>query len=182
MQAWCQGLLLAALLMPLLPAQAQEAEPGGAAPMDFRALDQQAEALFDKFLVLGADVVAARHQSRHPVWGQLLVLGSVAPAENFHLETMQFSIDGESAASHRYSAAEIAALGQGGAQRLFEGDVMPGKRQLAVSWEGDAGSAEKPKRRLTWAFDSMGQRGVVEVHLAWNKKLARPEFTLRQWQ
>lgn len=160
------GLLLAA------PLWAQDAAP--------EPLLTEAGQLFGEVQDLAVEWEIARQQ---PSREQLLVLFSLRPDKRFELEAVQVKIDGDFAAFHEYSEAEIAALAEGGAHRLLMRRLPAGEHELVARWVGKARRVKEEElvRELRWRFRSGETRRVVELDLSQGEEQPAPRFSLREW-
>ncbi|VAX02766.1 hypothetical protein MNBD_GAMMA20-1554 [hydrothermal vent metagenome] len=159
------------------------AQEGGQEPTPATATTQllhEAGQLFGEIQELAVELEIARQP---PPRDQLLVLVSLLPDERFELEAVQVKINGDFAAFHEYSAAEIEALAKGGAHRLLLKRLPAGRHELVARWVGKAHKAKEEEmvREIRWAFRSGETRRVIELELSQGEEQSLPHFSLREW-
>jgi hypothetical protein len=145
-------------------------------------LDARSEALLTEVLELGAEMAVLDEQRHKPEMTQLLVLVSLPPMKGFQLDAVQLQLDGRPAAQHRYSAGELRALAQGGAQRLYWDSVRAGRHELTATVIGKHPVEPKYQRQASLTFISGAGRRVMEVGLAPGAKQAAPVMSLQEWK
>lgn len=123
-----QALLLVALTSAIAPAFAEDFNTAGA-----RSLDGQVQEIKSDVLGIAAELGNLEERLLYPSSTQVAVFVSIESDEEFRLDAIRVSIDGEQAAHHIYSFKELEALQKGGVQRLFTGNVPTGDHELEIT-------------------------------------------------
>jgi len=101
-----------------------------------QGLDEQVQEIKSDVLSIAAELDNLEEQLLYPSNTQLAVFVSIAEGDEFRLDSVQISIDGEAVAHHIYSFKELEALQKGGVQRIYTGNVPTGAHQLDVAIAG----------------------------------------------
>ena len=72
----------------------------------------------------------------YPSNTQMSVFVEIAPEEEFRLDAVQITINGDLATHHIYSFKELEALQKGGVQRIYTGNITTGEHQMDVIVSG----------------------------------------------
>ncbi len=132
---------LLCLLCLLLPVASTAAESSSV------TVDAQIQQLKSRALQLSAQLSRIEQQLLYPADTQLTVFLSMAGDAGLRLQSAWLAIDGQRVTTHIYTDAENRALLQGGIQRLYAGNVLPGERSL--QWHLRA--TDKTGQALQWS-------------------------------
>jgi hypothetical protein len=191
MKRLCAGWLLLALcfMAPMVlteTALAEDTAPAvagsGAAAESFQQLDADAEQILDEVLSLGADMAVLEEARELSPKTQLLVLVSVDPSSFFQLDSIELRVDDHPASFHQYNAEELAALAQGGSQRLFWDNIAAGRHQLTATLMGRVPKDPDFRREASTMIISGTGRRVVELRVATGKNQAFPDLSIKEWK
>ena len=122
------------ILLLLLPAAIAGAQDLSGAEM--RSLDGQVQEIKSDVLNIAAELNNLEERLLFPSNTQVSLFVSLAPRQDFRLDAVQVTINGELATHHIYSFNELEALQKGGVQRLFTGNVPTGDHQISVTVAG----------------------------------------------
>lgn len=128
-------LALAALLLagPALPVASGHAADGRAdAPI--QSLDQQVQEIKGEVLAIAAELDNLEERLLYPSDTQVAIF--VALDADLALDSARVSIDGEPVSHHVYTYKEVEALGKGGVQRIYTGNVATGEHRIEVELRG----------------------------------------------
>jgi hypothetical protein len=126
--------LLLLLLVASGPFGAAMAEELSASEM--QSLDGQVQEIKSDVLNIAAELNNLEERLLFPSNTQVSLFVSVAPEEDFRLDAVQVTINGELATHHIYSFKELEALQKGGVQRLYTGNIPTGNHQIGVTMAG----------------------------------------------
>lgn len=105
---------------------------------DLRSLDGQVQEIKSDVLEIASDLGNLEERLLYPTGTQIAVFVSLADKSDndFRLDAVHLQLDGEAVTHHIYRFEELEALGKGGVQRLFTGNVATGKHELVVTMTG----------------------------------------------
>lgn len=122
------------LLLFLLPvAVAGAGELSGA---EMRSLDGQVQEIKSDVLSIAAELNNLEERLLFPSNTQVSLFVALEPEEDFRLDAVQVTINGELATHHIYSFKELEALQKGGVQRLYTGNIPTGDHRIGVTVAG----------------------------------------------
>ena len=164
------------------PAAAQSSAPDNptddapaADTQQFRALEAETRRIKAEVLDLEAELAALENDIRYPAATRWTVFVTTDAEADDVLRVIELQVDGQTVASHEYSAKERSALADGGAHRLYLGNLSPGRHELAVRLgRGDKAPTPGP------SFIVDKQRGPQLLELRWqpgtNTELAHTSY------
>ncbi len=143
-------------------------------------LDEQIQSVKQQALHLSERLSRIEQQLLYPDSTQINLFVSLAPDVGVTLQAVRVDIDGERVATHVYDANENLALRKGGVQRLYTGNLIPGRH--AVQWQVQALDRDGGELRLRESLtldkgddavfvearivaDGPAQRGGVRIRL-----------------
>jgi hypothetical protein len=103
---------------------------------DLRSLDGQVQEIKSDVLNIASELNNLEERLLYPSNTQMSVFVEIAPEEEFRLDAVQITINGELATHHIYSFKELEALQKGGVQRIYTGNVTTGEHQIEVIVSG----------------------------------------------
>lgn len=119
--------IFAMLLLACVPGQSQELTA-----RESRSLDGQVQEIKSDVLDIAAELDNLEERLLYPSNTQLAVFVQLAEGEDFRLDGIRLTINGELATHHIYSFEEVDALKKGGVQRLYTGNVATGQHEVGV--------------------------------------------------
>jgi hypothetical protein len=119
---------------------------------EMRSLDEQVQEIKSDVLSIAAELSQLEEKLLYPSNTQLAVFVSLADDQEFRLDAVQVSINGELVAHYIYSFKELEALKNGGVQRIYTGNVPTGEHEIGVSVVGKLPSGKDYTNSGTFAF------------------------------
>lgn len=118
----------------------------------------------------------------HPANTQLAVYLSLDAKNYFVLDSVEVSIDGQTAASHLYSEQERQALKQGGIQRLYIGNLSAGPHKLTATLNGQGVNDHYFRKESTFSIHKTDDASQVELVVTAEAPSFEPKFKLKTWK
>ena len=103
---------------------------------DMRSLDGQVQEVKSDVLNIASELNNLEERLLYPSNTQVSVFVALAEEEEFRLDAVQVTIDGQLATHHIYSFKELEALQKGGVQRIYTGNIPTGNHQIGVTING----------------------------------------------
>ena len=103
---------------------------------DLRSLDGQVQEIKSDVLNIASELNNLEERLLYPSNTQMSVFVEIAPDEEFRLDAVQITINGDLATHHIYSFKELEALQKGGVQRIYTGNITTGEHQMDVIVSG----------------------------------------------
>lgn len=144
-----------------LPAPAQELSKE-----QMKGLDEQVQEIKSDVLSIAAELTTLEERLLYPSNTQVAVFVSLAEGEDFRLDAVQISINGEPVAHHIYSFKELEALQKGGVQRIYTGNIPTGRHEIDVIVAGKLANGEDVSETATFSFDKQVEPKMIGVELA----------------
>jgi hypothetical protein len=121
-----------------LPASTTAAE--AARDASLHSLDEQVQEIKSDVLAIAAELDNLEERLLYPSNTQVAVFVAVEGDDTLSIDSARISIDGELVSHHVYSWKELEALGKGGVQRIYTGNVRTGDHRIEVEVRGRRGS------------------------------------------
>ena len=131
-----------------------------------QGLDEQVQEIKSDVLRIASELSLLEEKLLYPSNTQVTVFVSLAEGVTFRLDSVQIQISGEVVAHHIYSFKELEALGKGGVQRIYTGNVPTGEHQLEVSIGGKLPNGEDFSGSKSFGFRKNVEPKLVELMLA----------------
>jgi len=130
-QAIRKAFVLALLLGPVALAGAQDLSHN-----DMRSLDGQVQEIKSDVLNIASELNNLEERLLYPSNTQISVFVALAENEDFRLDAVHVTINGDMATHHIYSFKELEALQKGGVQRIYTGNIPTGNHEISVTMNG----------------------------------------------
>jgi hypothetical protein len=130
-QAIRKAFVLALLLGPVALAGAQDLSRN-----DMRSLDGQVQEIKSDVLNIASELNNLEERLLYPSNTQVSVFVALAENEDFRLDAVHVTINGDMATHHIYSFKELEALQKGGVQRIYTGNIPTGNHEISVTMNG----------------------------------------------
>ena len=101
---------------------------------DMRSLDGQVQEIKSDVLNIASELNNLEERLLFPSNTQVSVFVEVA--DEFRLDAVQLTINGELATHHIYSFKELEALQKGGVQRIYTGNIATGNHEISITMNG----------------------------------------------
>ncbi len=164
-------------------AEARAAEASEAASREqFRALDQDVQALKKEVLDLNRDLFLLEEELLFPANSQVAFFVSMDVGEYFELDAVQLKIDGKEVANHLYTAREVDALTRGGVHRVHMANLKTGEHELVAVFIGKGPQIREYRRGATLMFDKGIGAKYLELEITDRVKKQQPEFVIKEWE
>jgi hypothetical protein len=103
---------------------------------DMRSLDGQVQEIKSDVLNIASELNNLEERLLYPSNTQVSIFVAIDENEDFRLDAVQLTINGELATHHIYSFKELEALQKGGVQRIYTGNIPTGSHEIAVTMNG----------------------------------------------
>jgi hypothetical protein len=130
-QAISKALAIVLILGPAALAGAEDLSRN-----DMRSLDGQVQEIKSDVLNIASELNNLEERLLYPSNTQVSIFIAIDENEDFRLDAVQLTINGEMATHHIYSFKELEALQKGGVQRIYTGNIPTGSHELAVTMNG----------------------------------------------
>ena len=174
-QATRRALVLTLALGPAALAGAQDLSHN-----DMRSLDGQVQEIKSDVLSIASELNNLEERLLYPSNTQISVFVEMAETEDFRLDAVHVTINGDLATHHIYSFKELEALQKGGVQRIFTGNVPTGEHELEVAVAGKLGNGKDFTGVETFRFSKEVEPKLVGITLT-RPGLAGPGIALGNW-
>lgn len=152
------------------------------AKKDNRTLDARVQSLKKEVKELNRDLFILEEELLFPSSTQLSVFLSIDVGNFFRLDSVQLKIDDKVVANHLYTKRELEALGKGGVQRLFIGNVKAGEHELVAIFSGPGPNNREYRRGTTLKFNKGAAAKYLELKILDSSGKLQPEFVVKEWE
>jgi len=163
-------------------APAAAAPPAGAAPDDFKTLDQEVQGLKKDVIDLNKDLFVLEEELLFPANTQVALYVSMDVGTFFALDSITVKIDNKEVKNYLYTAREADALLKGGVQQIYLGNLKVGKHELVAFFTGKGPVERAYKRGATIVFDKGVGAKYLELKITDRLAKHQPEFTIKDWE
>lgn len=153
-----------------------------AAKTDNRTLDGRVQSLKKEVKSLNRDLFILEEELLFPSSTQLAVFLSIDVGNFFRLDSVQLKIDDKVVANHLYTKRELEALGRGGVQRLYLGNVKAGEHELVAIFSGPGPNNREYRRGTSLKFTKGSAAKYLELKILDSSGKLQPEFVVREWE
>mgnify|MGYP001811866517 FL=1 len=133
---------------------------------DIRSLDGQVQEIKSDVLNIASELNNLEERLLYPSNTQVSVFVELAENEEFRLDAVQVTINGELATHHIYSFKELEALQKGGVQRIYTGNIPTGDHQIGVTVNGKLKNGNDFSESGSFTFSKGVKPKAVGVTLA----------------
>ena len=158
------------------------APPAGAAPDDFKTLDQEVQGLKKDVIDLNKDLFVLEEELLFPANTQVALYVSMDVGTFFALDSITVKIDNKEVKNYLYTAREADALLKGGVQQIYLGNLKVGKHELVAFFTGKGPVERAYKRGATIVFDKGVGAKYLELKITDRLAKHQPEFTIKDWE
>ena len=145
-------------------------------------LSQEVEDLKQAALELNRDLLILEEELLFPSNTQLVVFLSLDVGEYFRLDAVKLTIDDKLVASHLYTNRENDALGRGGIQRLYIGNLKTGDHEITAIFNGEGPDQREYKRGATITINKDEDPKMLELRIMDSTANMQPDFDFKEWQ
>ncbi len=133
---------------------------------DMRSLDGQVQEVKSDVLNIATELNNLEERLLYPSNTQISVFVALGENEEFRLDAVQVTIDGELATHHIYSFKELEALQKGGVQRIYTGNIPTGDHRIGVTINGKLKNGSDFSESGSFAFSKGVKPKALGVTLA----------------
>ena len=169
-------LLLLTIILGYLPASLNAAENAN------EALESSIESLKKEVLSLNRDLFILEEDLLFPANTQFSIFLSMNTGQLFTLDSVQLRIDNKNVANHLYTERELSALGRGGVQRLYIGNLPSGEHEVIAIFTGVGPNGRDYRRGKTIMVEKTTEPQFVEFIIEDDTSKEQPEFNVRVWE
>ena len=131
-----------------------------------KGLDEQVQEIKSDVLAIAAELNHLEERLLYPSNTQVAVFVSLKADDEFLLDSLELSMNGEAVAYHLYSYKELEALKKGGVQRIYTGNLSSGKHEVQVTMLGKSKSGNDLSHSGRFWIEKTVRPKVVEINLA----------------
>ena len=129
------------------------------------AIDARLQSLKQDVLKLSEQLSRIEQQLLYPADTHINIFVSLPAPLDVQLESARLKMDGERIASHLYSESENRALQNGGVQRIYTGNVTPGKHLLQFELVAQAATGGEIRVGDSLSFEKGERAAFIEVQI-----------------
>ncbi len=141
-----------------------------------QSLDERIDTIKMKVLALNRDIAVLEERLYFPESTQLNIMVSTNDDTKFLISSIRMSIDKIPVTSYLYNKTEIDALGKGGVQRFYLGNVHKGKHQIVVTIFGKINGKNEHKYSESIVIEKQRGLKIIELKI---KNSQIPDFTFK---
>ena len=131
-----------------------------------KGLDEQVQEIKSDVLAIAAELNHLEERLLYPSNTQVAVFVSLKADDEFLLDSLELSMNGEAVAYHLYSYKELEALKKGGVQRIYTGNLSSGKHEVQVTMLGKSKSGNDLSQSGSFWIEKTVRPKAVEINLA----------------
>jgi hypothetical protein len=149
---------------------------------DTRGLDQDIQGLKKDVVDLNRDLFVLEEELLFPANTQVAVFISMDVGDFFALDAVTLKIDQKEVANYLYTPREVEALGKGGVQRLYLGNLKAGPHELVAFFSGQGPHERDYRRGATLKFEKGIGAKYLELKINDRQRRQQPEFEIKDWE
>jgi hypothetical protein len=158
------------------------AEPAAQTASTTASLDEKIQSLKQDVLALNRELFILEEELLYPASTQVAVFLSLDVGEFFSLDTVQLKINDKVVSNYLYTPREVAALHQGGVQRLYMGNLKTGEHELVAIFTGKGPNGRDYRRGASHVLTKTTGARFVELKIVDNDSSEQPDFSIREWE
>ena len=140
-------------------------------------LDEEMEDVKKSLMELKRDLVILEEDLLFPASSQVSVFLSMDVGEFFTLDAVSIKLNGKEVSHHLYTKKQVKALGRGGVQKLFVGNVKQGDNRVTAFFTGKGPSGRDYRRATTVEFEKGFEPTFIELAITDETADYQPDFT-----
>jgi archaellum component FlaF (FlaF/FlaG flagellin family) len=140
------------------------------------------ESLKNEVLELNRDLFVLEEDLLFSANTQINVFLSMNAGKLFHLDSVQLKIDDTVVSNYLYTERELKALGRGGVQRLYIGNLTSGEHEITAIFTGQGPSKRTFKRATSQKIEKTNEAQFVELKIIDNTSKEQAEFSMKIWE
>jgi len=143
------------------------------------SLQQQIDTQKKEMIELGRDIKVLEEVLLYPSKSRVSVYFTMDVAVLFSLEKVKLLLNDKLVAEHVYSTREVKGFGKGSSQRLFIGNMEPGKYKLTAIFMGKGPRGRPYKRGVKGLFLKENSQKILEISVEDDVRKQQPTFYIR---
>lgn len=144
-------------------------------------LTEEIKTLKTEVLKVNRELFMIEEDILYPSSTQFTVFVSLDCGEYFELDSVQLRIDDKIVANYLYTRREVAALREGGVQRLYQGNLKSGKHEITAFFIGKGPHDRDYKRAVTRVVDKELTPLYAELKIVDDPGQQQPDFSVAIW-
>ncbi len=176
------GLMLAAGVLCLPVAGANEVATAAPPPAAAGSIDSEVQVLKDEVLDLNRELFLLEEELLFPANTQVAVFVSMDVGDFFDLDSVQLRIDDKPVSNYLYTEREVAALLRGGVHRIYLGNLKTGEHELTAVFTGQGPHTRDYRRGATLQVEKGIGAKFVELRISDRESKQQPEFLVKEWE
>jgi hypothetical protein len=145
------------------------------------SLDPKIQALKEEILELNTQLFRLQEDLLFPEDSSVVIFLSVQGGHYFSLNSVKLHLNDTLVSSHLYTDREVAALGKGGIQRIYQGNLKSGEHQLVAIFNGIGPQQKAYKRAETIQIKKEKGATFIKLIVRDNAIIKQAEFTYETW-
>jgi len=146
------------------------------------SLDEEIQSLKQEVLALNRELFILEEELLFPANTQVAVFLSLDIGEFFSLDSVQLKINDKVVSNYLYTQREVAALHQGGVQRLYMGNLKAGEHELVAIFTGQGPNGREYRRGASHVLTKTLGARFIELKIVDNDSSEQPDFNIREWE
>ena len=175
---WRTALLCCMILSSSVSAEDAAPEQTPASP----PINRNIQDLKNKILELNKDLFVLQEELLFSANTQINVYLSMDSGKLFALDTVQLKIDDKVVSNYLYTERELKALGRGGVQGLYTGNLSAGEHEITALMIGVGPNQQNYKRGVTKKIEKSDEALYIELKIIDNTSKEQPDFELKIWE
>lgn len=145
------------------------------------AIVREAEKIKKDIIELNRRLYQFEENLLYPSNTQLAVFLSYAENTAFVLDSVELRLDEKLVSTSIYQESELAALKNGGIQRIYLGSLEDGKHKLTVQFNGQGRNDRYFRRKKALNFVKEEQARFIQLIVTEDRATSEPLFKVKQW-
>jgi hypothetical protein len=147
---------------------------------ELQSLDGQVQEIKTDVLDIASELNTLEERLLYPSGTQVAVFVSMEEKEDFRLDAVEVTIDGQFATHHIYSFKELEALQKGGVQRIYTGNVATGQHEIEITMVGKLKNGNDFSETESFTFSKDVKPKAVGITLA-GPGLGKTTISVGDW-
>jgi len=131
-----------------------------------RNLDKQVQDFKQELLEISADLIRLEGKLLYPPKSRISVYLSLPTGSQIPLGAVKIKIDGKEKAIHKYTNLELKALQDGGVQRIYIGNIKPGRHMFEVDYSAKFEGKDAVWNGIQYPFSKGAGTKNIEIVLS----------------
>lgn len=140
------------------------------------------ESLKKQSIELNRELFILEEDLLFPVNTQVSVFVSLDVGAYFNLDSIELRLDDQLVVSHLYTESQTRALGRGGIQRLYLGNLKSGEHELVAILRGLGPENREYKRAASHKFTKGDAPKYLQLVIEDSTAKYQPLFTVKEWE